>query len=116
MSFSPQSVSASGSITDARKKTDETVHRQQREEEVLEILEHPRARSTSDEVSTKMAFTAEALAPRELVKIIYKEVPMSLHDAVEKGVLQILRKLLHEGKVIRNKDGEKWQINQKAWL
>lgn len=66
-----QSISASGSITDTRKKTDDIVHRQQREDEVLEILEHSCARSTSDEVSTKMAFTAEALAPRELVKICH---------------------------------------------
>lgn len=46
---------------------------------------------------------------RDMVKIIYKEVPVSLHDAVERAVVQILRKLLKEGKVKRTEEG-KWQL------
>lgn len=92
------------------------VHRHRREQEVLEVLRSPHTRSAADEVSTKMASAAEAWAPMELVKIIYKDFTPNLHDAAQKGILQILRKLSQEGKVFQNDDGEKWQITRKAGL
>lgn len=99
------------------------VHRQRREEEVLEVLRSPHARSIADEeaVTTKTASATEAWAPMEIVKIIYKDVPPNLHEAAEKGILQILRKLSQEGKVFSihsDDEGEedKWQISPKAEL
>lgn len=81
-------------ITDGRSKIEEYIkHRQQREEEVLKVLRDAGAPRTA----------------RDLVKIIYKDVPENLHDAAERGVVQILEKLRKEGKVKKTDDG-KWQI------
>ncbi|MCJ1269074.1 hypothetical protein MMC22_008963 [Lobaria immixta] len=81
-------------IADGRSKIEEYIkHRQQREEEVLKVLRDAGAPRTA----------------RDLVKIIYKDVPENLHDAAERGVVQILEKLRKEGKVEKTDDG-KWQI------
>lgn len=103
------------------------VHRQQREEEVLEILRPSHARSTADEVSNtskKGGPVAKAWTAKEIVKIIYKDVSPNLHEAAEKGILQMLRKLSQEGKVfviegggVGDEEGEaKWQISPKSEL
>lgn len=45
----------------------------------------------------------------EIVKVVYKDVPVTLHEAAERGVLQILAKLEGEGRVKR--EGEKgWRV------
>ena len=81
-------------IVDGRAKIQEYIkHRQQREDEVLELLRD----------------AGEPRTARDLVKVIYKDVPENLHDAAERGMVQILEKLLKEGKVKRTEDG-KWQI------
>jgi endoribonuclease LACTB2 len=90
-------------------------HRQQREEEILRALGSPSVRPTLHEGSAEKA-AVKPLSSRELVEIIYKDAPPSLHDAAEKGVLQMLRKLSHEGKVIQRDDGRKWEIADKAAL
>ena len=87
-------------IQDGPKKIQEYIaHRQQREEEVLKILRDDETR---------------AWTPRELVKIIYKDVPENLHDAAERGVIQILQKLKQEKKVVEDIDGNKWRIAKNA--
>lgn len=119
--FSGRAYPAHGAlISDGRDRVREyIVHRQRREEEVLEVLGSPHARFTSDEVSaTKTAFAAETWSAMEIVKIIYKDVSPNLHEAAEKGILQVLRKLSQEGKVFARGDdgGNKWQIATKAEL
>ncbi|MCJ1246572.1 hypothetical protein MMC30_003781 [Trapelia coarctata] len=45
----------------------------------------------------------------EIVKVVYKEVPVTLHEAAERGVLQVLGKLEREGKV-RKGQGREWTV------
>lgn len=88
-------------------------HRQQREEEVLEIL-----RDTEIEMYATKAVIEQGLSiaktPRDLVKIIYKDVPENLHDPAEKGVIQILQKLLKEGKVTELDEGGGWRFSARS--
>lgn len=44
----------------------------------------------------------------EVVKVVYKDTPVSLHEAAERGVLQVLEKLEGEGRVIR--EGGRWRV------
>lgn len=81
-------------IVDGRAKIEEYIkHRQQREEEGLKLLREAGTPRTA----------------RDLVKIIYKDYPPNLYDAAERGVVQILEKLLKEGKVEKTEE-RKWQI------
>lgn len=71
-------------------------HRNQREEQILEVL------------STE---TQKFLTAMELVKAIYKETPEHLHLAAAYNVGHHLSKLLKEGKVVSQ--GEKWCLAAK---
>ena len=73
-------------------------HRQEREEGILEAL-----RAIDREV-----------VPMELVKVIYMDVPHSLHDSAASGVFQVLQKLETEGKVA-HVDG-RWHTVENAAL
>ena len=86
-------------------------HRQQREDQVLAVLKsdihHPdRPYKEKPDEWTSM----------EIVKIIYRDVPEILHDAANRGILQILHKLQAEDKVIEVEETQKWRIRQKAVL
>ena len=117
--FSGRTYPAHGPvILNGRERIEEYIaHRQRREEEVLEILGRA-LNSSHHETSTQLptpsstaATTTEGLAPRELVEIIYKDVSSTLHPAAEKGVVQILRKLSQEGKVVcRDDNNHRWQL------
>ena len=125
--FSGRAYPAHGAvILNGRDRVREYItHRQRREEEVLDVLRRPHAISTgAEEVSpTPMtsSSTTEMWTAMEIVKIIYKDVSPTLHDAAEKGVLQMLRKLAQEGRVFlikhsydgggEGEGGDKWQIN-----
>lgn len=115
--FSGRAYPAHGAVIfNGRERIQEYIaHRQQREDEVLRALGRRGGRSTSHEGFAETP-TVKALTSRELVEIIYKNAPTSLHDAAEKGVLQMLRKLSHEGKVVQSDDGRKWEIAEKAAL
>ena len=52
----------------------------------------------------------------EIVKVIYKDVPESLHIPAEGGVLKILMKLQEEEKVVENTSTERWRIKDRATL
>jgi len=58
-------------------------HRQQRENQVVDVLRK----------------TGSKIGSMDIVKIIYVDVPDSLHLAAERGVVKILEKLQSEGKV-----------------
>lgn len=80
-------------------------HRQQREREVLNVLEG----------ATKAAEQGDspgsgARTPMEIVKIVYRDVPVNLHEPAAGGVVQILQKLAGEGKVVQVPDGHGWQV------
>ncbi|KAH7138034.1 beta-lactamase-like protein [Dendryphion nanum] len=76
-------------------------HRKQREKQVLDVLAGEKEGGWS------------AIA---IVKIIYKDYPESLWEPAKAGVLQILRKLESEGKVVWEKDTDTWRLSGKAIL
>ncbi|KAJ4348570.1 uncharacterized protein N0V89_009948 [Didymosphaeria variabile] len=81
-------------IADGPAKVREYIaHRKQREKQVLDVLGEER----------EGGWTA-----MDIVKIIYKDYPENLWAPAEKGVLQILRKLESEGKVV--KEGNSWKL------
>lgn len=90
-------------IPDSREKVKEYIkHRQEREDEVLRALESAAKGETGAE--------KKALTDREVVDIVYRDVPKSLHDAAKRGVFLILQKLYGEGKITNTNDGNKWQV------
>lgn len=94
-------------IDDGRAKMQEYIaHRQQREDQVLQTLRTPNASSEAEE--------AAAWTPMELVKVIYADVPESLHLPAQGGVIQILKKLEKEGKA--SPEGEKWRLKDRSTL
>lgn len=85
-------------IPSSQAKVDEYItHRQQREEEVVRVLDQGQSSWT----------------PMELVKTIYQDVPESLHHAASHGVLQVLMKLEDEGKAIHDSVSSTWRLSQR---
>ncbi|KAI2635574.1 Metallo-hydrolase/oxidoreductase [Hypomontagnella submonticulosa] len=76
-------------------------HRRQREQQVLQTL--------------GSAKEGDLWTPMELVKVIYRDVPESLHIPAASGVVQILRKLRDEDKVVQE-DDLKWRLKDKSSL
>ena len=108
-------------IPDGKKRIREYIaHRQQREAEVLHALrEASETASTGDQGSTNQppATPTNSRTPSELVQIIYKDLPASLHGAAENGLVQVLRKLAQEGKVVESETGNNsWSIGGKGML
>ncbi|KAJ8610426.1 hypothetical protein MRB53_038588 [Persea americana] len=85
-------------IDDGRAKIAEYIaHRKKREQEALDVLGRPQDNGTSEWSSMDM------------VKVIYKGYPESLHLPAQGSLLQVLKKLESEGRVI-HEDG-KWSIS-----
>ena len=84
-------------------------HRQQREDEVMRVLKHGHLQPNGVEPDLTRSWTS-----MELVKVIYHDVPVNLHEPAEKGVIQVLRKLEIDGKVARDED--KWRITGRSTL
>ncbi|KAK0724806.1 metallo-beta-lactamase domain-containing protein [Lasiosphaeris hirsuta] len=82
-------------------------HRRQREEQVLQTL---RSVGAGEDAKGAGSWT-----PMDLVKIIYRDVPESLYPAAAGGVVQILRKLEREGKVL-SVDSDKWRSSDRSAL
>lgn len=78
-------------------------HRHQREEQIINTL-HP---ENNTEVLSRNVL--------DIVKIIYADVPDSLHIAAGRGVVQVLEKLEKEGKVVREGDAS-WRLSQSPSL
>ncbi|XXH01188.1 hypothetical protein Hte_007542 [Hypoxylon texense] len=76
-------------------------HRHQREKQVLQTL--------------ASAGDTDTWTPMELVKVIYRDVPESLHVPAANGVVQILRKLRDEDKVVLQGE-DKWQLKNRSSL
>ncbi|GIK05884.1 hypothetical protein Aspvir_009998 [Aspergillus viridinutans] len=83
-------------------------HRQQREEEVIRVLRYGKLDVPDKEPSPERK---ASWTPLELVKVIYRNVPESLHLPASHGVLQVLMKLEDEGKVVHDTETGKWSID-----
>lgn len=82
-------------------------HRQQREDEVLRVLQFGKLDVAADESSPERK---QAWTPIELVKRIYVGVPESLHVPASHGVLQVLMKLEDEGRTVHVSESGKWRL------
>ncbi|TVY55015.1 Endoribonuclease LACTB2 [Lachnellula cervina] len=87
-------------------------HRKQREDQVIQVLKS----SKSSPGAAAQAGEPDEWTSMEIVKIIYKDVPESLHLPANGGVLQVLRKLEEEEKVTEDSKSEKWKIKDRAAL
>ena len=87
-------------------------HRQQREDQVIQVLKSSRS-SPGTEASVNAAYDWTSM---EIVKIIYKDVPESLHMAANGGVVQVLHKLEEEEKVVEDPKTERWRLRNRAAL
>ncbi|OAA49510.1 Beta-lactamase-like protein [Metarhizium rileyi] len=77
-------------------------HRQQRVDQVLQTM----SASNGPHVGNRTIWSA-----MDLVKIIYSDVPDTLHTAACNGILQILEKLTDDGMVTRYGQ-DQWQVNR----
>ncbi|RDW67896.1 putative metallo-beta-lactamase protein [Coleophoma cylindrospora] len=87
-------------------------HRQQREDQVLQVLKS----STSSPGIEISEGEPEAWASMDIVKVIYKDVPETLHLPAHGGVMQILWKLQAEDKVSEIPETSRWLIRNRAVL
>lgn len=88
-------------------------HRQQRENEVVRVLHYGKLDVSDKEQSPERQ---PSMTPLELVKIIYRDVPESLHLPASHGVLQVLMKLEAEGRTVRDAETGKWRLAGKSTL
>ncbi|KAI4134173.1 MAG: hypothetical protein LQ347_001750 [Umbilicaria vellea] len=104
-------------IADGKAKIQEYIrHRQQREAEIFHALRPGGADSTATHPANgQQAAPAAAWSPMQLVKVVYKDVPESLHEPAARGVVQVLRKLQGEGRVVQMQD-QRWRVAGKAAL
>ena len=101
-------------VEDGRGRIAEYIrHRQQREDEVIQVLKTGDVGSA--EATEDGGRPTAALTPIEIVKVVYKDVPENLHEPAEKGLLQVLRKLERDGKVAQV-SRSRWQIQGRAAL
>lgn len=89
-------------IEDGRGRIAEYIaHRQQREDQIVQTLQEDKK---------------EEWEPMELVKVIYRDVPESLHLPALGGVMQVLQKLEKEGRVRREEGSEGWILTDRSIL
>ena len=81
-------------------------HRHLREDQVVQTLRSRIARPGSS--------SNDSWTPMEIVKVIYRDVPESLHPAAAGGVVQILQKLQKEAKV--SVDANRWRLSDRSAL
>ncbi|KAI1940123.1 hypothetical protein LOZ66_002558 [Ophidiomyces ophidiicola] len=92
------------------KISDYIQHRQQRENEVVRVLEY----GTLDTSKIKQESSPDRKPVpwdlMEIVKIIYHNVPENLHIPASHGINQVLVKLERDGKVIHDEKSGKWTL------
>ncbi|KAL9089554.1 MAG: hypothetical protein Q9159_002431 [Coniocarpon cinnabarinum] len=88
-------------VQDGKAKLEEYIaHRQMREDQIIAALKDGGALSS-----------AKGMTSMDIVKVVYKDVPESLHLPAEGGVKQVLVKLEGERRVAREeKEEERWWI------
>ncbi|KAI1435865.1 metallo-beta-lactamase superfamily protein [Xylaria sp. CBS 124048] len=94
-------------VPEARAKIAEYIsHRHQRELQVIETLGY--AKEMSETTGDSNTWT-----PMELVKVIYRDVPESLHVPASHGVVQILHKLQSEDRAFPDQKGG-WRLKKEG--
>lgn len=99
-------------IEDARAKIQEYIdHRKLREDEALNVLRYgaPKKPALGKEVTAGKEWDS-----MEMVKVIYWDVPVHLHEPAERGLLMVLAKLKGEGRIVERNG--KWKVGEKATL
>lgn len=92
-------------IDDGKSKIQEYIkHRKEREQQVLGVL------------NQNNAGKGNQWGSMDIVKVIYKDHPESLHVPAEGGVLKLLQKLKQESKVLHDVDANTWRLGSKASL
>lgn len=91
------------------------VHRQQREDQIVQALSSSNNSGSSNTTEEGQAKTASGWEPMELVRVIYRDVPETLHIPALGGVMQVLRKLEKEGRAQRE-DGDRWILTEPSSL
>ncbi|KAH8590917.1 putative metallo-beta-lactamase domain protein [Bisporella sp. PMI_857] len=86
-------------------------HRKMREDQVVQVLRS--SRKTGPEASSA---ELEEWTSMEIVKVVYANVPEELHLPANGGVVQILRKLEGEGKVVEDSKTKRWRVKDRAAL
>ncbi|PQE31735.1 metallo-beta-lactamase superfamily protein [Rutstroemia sp. NJR-2017a WRK4] len=86
-------------------------HRKERELQVVQVLKSAKAKPG---VAVSNDEEADDWTSMEIVKIIYADVPESLHIPANGGIIQILHKLESEGKIVQK--GDRWRIKARAAL
>ncbi|KAI9773461.1 MAG: hypothetical protein M1840_007677 [Geoglossum simile] len=89
-------------------------HRAQRENQVIQVLRSARCPPSTAQADT--SGDPEGWSPMEIVKVIYKDVPVELHLPAERGVLQVLQKLQAEDRAFYDDTSSKWRINSRPTL
>jgi endoribonuclease LACTB2 len=87
-------------------------HRQLRENQVIQVLKSTRSSPGVDAAVNEV----DDWTSMEIVKIIYKDVPENLHMPANGGIVQILRKLEEEEKVMEDSKSGKWRLRNRAAL
>ena len=78
----------------------------------MQVLRSSRSSSTSATSSPEL----EEWTSMEIVKVVYKEVPESLHAPAHGGVLQVLRKLKDEDKIVEDSSSARWRLKDRSAL
>ena len=104
-------------IDDCQSKIAEYIaHRQQRENEVLQVLRYGTL-DGQNAADSKSPEGGAGWSPIDLVKVIYKDVPENLHLPASHGVNQVLMKLEADGKVTHDLQTGGWSLSdQRAAL
>jgi len=107
---------AHGAVLDNGKATIEMYvkHRHQRENEALQVLRTGQVAKAGD-VKPADGEPLKVWDSMDIVKVIYKDVPENLHGPAEMGLIQVLKKLEGEGKVVREEGGS-WRLSEKSTL
>lgn len=87
-------------------------HRQQREDEVLRVLRYGKLDDVAEGESSPEP--RRTWTPLELVKVIYRDVPESLHLPASHGVVQVLMKLEDEGRTVHDGENGGWRLGEKS--
>ncbi|KAH9822842.1 metallo-beta-lactamase superfamily protein [Teratosphaeria destructans] len=89
-------------VADGPAKIDEYLsHRRQREEEILAVLREEEGEGGA--------------TSRGIVRVVYSGYPEGLWGPAEGGVVQVLKKLEGEGRVVRG-EGERWRVQGRSAL
>lgn len=103
-------------IEDGRARIAEYIaHRQQREDQIVQTLQSNSNSSDSSE-TPEVSVGRKAWEPMELVKVIYRDVPESLHLPALGGLMQVLQKLEKEGRARREDGSGKWVLTDRPSL